>query len=552
MLQARVSMPEAASENSFRQDLIAAAMLLVLVAGLFLGAPHGGDFYWSDAPRHALNGVFVADFIRTLPFDNPAEYAYAYYGKYPALTILFYPPLFYFFLAPFYWVFGVSHESALAAVFVLYSIFALGSYRLFRFWLSWPLAILAAAGLLASPEIAFWGRQLMLEIPAFALLVWSSVYFTRFRQSERWLYLYLAAALLVLAMYTKISAGFMGLVFLLTLIVQFRARLWRAKHAWIIALISLAGLVPLIILTVKFGQANLQSVAGVADAVATRDSLAGWLWYSRQMPSQTGWPLLICALGAGVMLLIRGRHGMSRNGLSTPDLCFWGGWLFIGYVFFSSIDLKEARHSVFILPPLFFAAYMLLQRLGKRLPLVLAGLLTGLIILQTVIWRPVLYVGGYAETVAKVAALAPRESAVLFSGYRDGAFIFNMRARQDRPDLSVVRSDKLLLTVAVRRELGVAEKGLSEQEILEIIDRMGIHYVVAQPGFWDDLAVMQRLERVLNSDRFERVAVVATPANFNAHEKKLVIYRNLGNVQTPSAATTIDLPIIGRKITVPK
>lgn len=545
-------MPASSPDTSFRKDMIAAAVLLALVAGLFLGAPHGGDFYWSDAPRHALNGVFVADFIRTIPFDYPAKFAYAYYGKYPALTILFYPPLFYFFLAPFYWIFGVSHESALAAEFVLYVTFALGSYRLFRFWLSWPLAVFAAAGLAAAPEIAFWGRQVMLEIPAFALLVWSAVYFTKFRRCERWLYLYLAAALLVLAMYTKISAAFMGLVFLVTLIVQFRAKLLRSKHAWFIALISLLGLAPLVVLTVNFGQANLQSVVGITDAVATRDTLAGWLWYLRQMPSQTGWPLLIFALGGGAALLHRGSRSDCRNGLSMSDLCFWGGWLIIGYLFFSSIDLKEARHSVFILPPLFFVAYMLLQGLDKRLQMVLAGFLTGLVVLQTAVWRPVLYVGGYSEVVEKVAALAPRDSTVMFSGYRDGAFIFNMRARQDRPDLSVVRADKLLLTVAVRRELGVAEKSWSEKEILEEIDRQGIHYVVAQPGFWDDLSVMQRLERVLNSDRFERVAVVATPANFNAHEKELVVYRNLGNVQASSTETTIDLPIIGRKIAVPK
>ena len=37
---------------------LAAFAIVVVVALLFLQAPHGGAFYWSDAPRHALNGVF--------------------------------------------------------------------------------------------------------------------------------------------------------------------------------------------------------------------------------------------------------------------------------------------------------------------------------------------------------------------------------------------------------------------------------------------------------------------------------------------------------------
>ena len=34
-----------------------------------------------------------------------------YYVQYPALTILFYPPLFYAVAAPFYAIFGVSHAT---------------------------------------------------------------------------------------------------------------------------------------------------------------------------------------------------------------------------------------------------------------------------------------------------------------------------------------------------------------------------------------------------------------------------------------------------------
>lgn len=91
-------------------------LVLGCVALLFAQAPHGGAFYWSDSPRHALNGVFVMDLIKAMPLDDPTGYAYRYYAQYPALTILFYPPLFYAISAPFYAVLGVSHETALLVV----------------------------------------------------------------------------------------------------------------------------------------------------------------------------------------------------------------------------------------------------------------------------------------------------------------------------------------------------------------------------------------------------------------------------------------------------
>ena len=43
-------------------------VLLILLANalLFWSVPLS-DYWWSDAPRHALNGVFLRDFFATLP-----------------------------------------------------------------------------------------------------------------------------------------------------------------------------------------------------------------------------------------------------------------------------------------------------------------------------------------------------------------------------------------------------------------------------------------------------------------------------------------------------
>ena len=524
-------------------------LLAAFVGLLFLGAPSGNTFSWSDAPRHALNGVFVKDLIAAAPFGDPAGYAYAYYAKYPALTILFYPPLFYATSAPFYALFGVSEQTALLVIGLYYVAFAWGCWRLLRFWFGQWQALAATAMLVGAPEIAFWGRQVMLEIPSLAFSVWSAVLFTRYRREARAALLYWALVLLVLAMYTKLTAGFMALVYAGTLLAERRGTLLRDRHAWGAAILAMIGLVPLVILTLKFGQANVQSATGIADSLASRSTLSGWTWYLERLPGQLGWPLVIAAIAGVALLLKRSR----ADGFQQGDLLFWTLWFAVGYLFFSAIDLKEARHSLFILAPVVLAAVLgLTMCLPARPALAASAVLAVLVVGQTVMLRPVHYVGGYAKAADFVARHAARDTAVMFSGYRDGSFVFNMRAREDRRDLSVVRADKLLLSVAVRRELGVQEKELDEAAIGERIDSLGIEYVVVQPGFWNDLAVMQRFERVMASEQFEEVARIETPANYPAHEKELVIYRNRHPVKPGGGLREIDLPIIGRTIESPR
>lgn len=519
--------------------------LAAIVALLFIGAPSGGAFDWSDAPRHALNGVFIKDFFSIDHLRNPTEFAYNYYAQYPALTILFYPPLFYIVSAPFYALFGVSQNTALLVVAIHYIAFAWGSWYLFRNWLNNWQAALATLMLVVSPEIAFWGRQVMLEIPAFAFLIWSAVFFMRYLRESRPLFLYVCTALLVLAMYTKISAASLGLAFALTLIVERRGQLLRDKHVWIVAIAAVISLIPLIVLTLKFGQANVQSVAGVADSVASRKTLAGWLWYLKQFPVQLGWPLAAAAAAAAVIGLIRRNSG----GLAKGELLFCLSWLMCGYLFFSVIDLKDARLSIFILPPLILAAVLLVKNIfSPRVCGAVLAILTGVTVWQTVEFKPVHYVKGYAEAADYIAKNAPQKSKVLFSGYRDGSFIFNMRSREDRRDLSVIRADKLLLSVSVRREIGVTQKNLSETEINEKINQLGIHYLVVQPGFWNDLDVMKKFENMLASGKFKEVARIPTPSNYESHEKELVIYKNLGEVNDHPSALELSLPIIGKTI----
>src|SRR5262249_18322330 len=136
---------------SYNTDSVAFAVYLFGALLLWLSAPHHGEFWWSDSPRHALNGVFVKDFVAAFPWQDPVGFASQYYLQYPALTILFYPPLFYVLLGPFFAILGVSPAVALAVVLLPYAALAFGLYLLARRWLSPGVALACGLSIMVAP-----------------------------------------------------------------------------------------------------------------------------------------------------------------------------------------------------------------------------------------------------------------------------------------------------------------------------------------------------------------------------------------------------------------
>lgn len=518
-------------------------VILLANALLFWSVPLD-DYWWSDAPRHALNGVFLRDFLATLPLSDPRQYAVDYYMQYPALTILFYPPLFPAVAAIFFALFGISSFSAQLTVAVFYVAASLGAYALARRWLSPWYALAVSLLFLGSHEIALWGRQVMLEIPAYAFLLWAIYLLLRYLDTNKTPLLYAMTVVLGLGLYTKISIMFIAPVMLWALWQAKGKAIFRNPHLYWNAVLFVVGMIPLVILTLKFGQANVQSVSGVVDAEASRLTLAGWTWYLRMLPSQIG---PIALFGAAIYLILSFLRPHFR--VKQPDYGLLIGWVVVGYVFFSLIDLKEARHSVFILYPIALFAVLLVTRLSSRnivcaaIVVVAAGQF-----FYTLKYDPVPYVHGYRDAANYIAEHAPKDSAVLFSGYRDGSFIFNLRTHTDREDLSVIRADKLLLRVAVRRSLGVKEQEVGESQLRNMINDYGVHYIVSQPNFWDDLENMQMLQRVLGSAQFQEVWSTPVTSNKPHQDRQLKIYKNLGPVSKEKKKMTLHLDMIGTTI----
>jgi hypothetical protein len=536
--------PNRKAVGELRHVFEAVAIFAAFAVVMFVTAPTNDDFAWSDAPRHGLNGIFLRDFLIAMPLEDPRQYAVDYYLRYPALTILFYPPLFSVFLAGSYSIFGFSHAVAQGTVAFFHLALGLGGYVFARRWMTHGYAIAASLLLAGAPEIAFWGRQLMLDIPAYAWLLLMAVAFVRYLDYGENRYLWLTIALFTASLYTKQTSLFVIFALAAGVIASQGRQAFRNPRLWITAAALLLLLVPLIVLHFKFGQVNAASVLGSQRADASRLSIEAWTYYAAQLPGQLGWPTVILAV-----IYLAGAAVKPSWRLPRAHMVFLVAWFIAGYLFFSYIMVREPRHDLMVLLPVPIFAVLAIQRIAgsrfRKTGLAVAGAIAAASIAWSLVVRPVTWVSGYPEVAGVVLEQAPRNSVVLFSGYRDGSFIFNIRAGQ-RSDLSVARADKLLLRVAIERERGVQDRGLTADRIEGLIKQHAIHYVVAETGFWDDLPSMEALESLLqDSSRFAVVRRVSTRANYPNTDRELVVYRYLGEVDATPQPLSAELVGIG-------
>jgi 4-amino-4-deoxy-L-arabinose transferase-like glycosyltransferase len=530
-----------------RPDLLVIVLLGLVALVTWLTSARAGDFWWSDAPRHAMNGAFVLDLLHAWPADDPVQWAYGYYLQHPAVTILFYPPLFYAFLAAGYELFGVDHAVAQGMVALFHWGLLIAIYALSRRWLSRPAAFGCALIAGAGPELLVWTRQVMLDVPAYAFLVLAVILLLRWldRGDPMTLRWFVAAELA--AIYTKFNVGFMLPVLGLTILAA------RGPRALLDRQVLLAGgifgvlMLPGVWMTMEFGIGNIDSVVGSERPDAARTSLEAWSYYLRIIPQQLGWPVAVLAV-IGVV------GAAWRRSLSRRDLALLGGWFVVGYTAFSMIMVREPRHSLMILLPVAVAAMAacdgLREKLGRQ-----AGVLAVTVAVGTTAWglfaNPAPRVTGHAEAARVVAQEAEPGTAVLFSGYRDANFVFALRALE--ADLSTVRADKLLLRLFIELERGVEDLDFDREEILDLIRRHAMRYVVHEPGFWTQLPSMRALDELLE-DRslFEPIARIPIESHLPVEAKEVVVLRYLGEVQSPPEPLELEMVGIGRTISAPK
>ncbi|MCX5700292.1 MAG: glycosyltransferase family 39 protein [Candidatus Omnitrophica bacterium] len=519
--------------------------LFVAVLILFQSAPKEGGFWWTDASRHAMDGVFWRDFFKDFPFGNIRGYAINYYLRYPCLSIVFYPPLFALTEAIVFTFLGISNFAALLTVAIFYLLTAWAAFFLARLWLPAWQAFAVSLWFISFHEVAFWGRQVMLEIPVYAFLLWSIYFLFYYLKTNKICFIYISMVVFTMGLYTKQTIVFIIPVMLWVLLRRERLALFKNYHFFISILLFTIIIAPLVFVTFKFGIFNLgQSIGILFEKQMPRFSLKSWLFYARLLPHQVGWPVF---LSTALFLIINiFKKKRWPNIFILEVLLIWFIW---GYVFSSFLSLKDSRYDIFILFPLALITVMLFSiSLPRRAASLLASLFALTAFIYTIFYDRVPFVEGYRQISDFIAAKAPKNSVILFSGSRSGSFIFNLRCHEERRDLSVLRLEKILFKYAAHRELGIEDYGLTELKILDVVDKYNVSYIVNQPDFWLDLKSMQRFQKILHYPQFKKIAHVTLFSNYNVLDKEVVIYHNTKYTDKLLPNLKLSIPIIGIEV----
>lgn len=520
----------------FRAHLAPLALIALAAALLFATTPTAGDFWWNDSSRHAMNGIFLRDLLAQGGWLHPVEFARAYYARYPAINIGFYPPLFYVLTAPFLLIFGVSHAATQAVVALHAAAAGILSYLLLAPRLGRAGAAGAALVVLFIPDMALWSRQVQLDVPAIAWLLAFAWALVRYRRGGRTGWMFAAAVLAGMAVLVRVQLVFVLPVFALGLLVrppcgQPRPALRLAAFATAV-LLALPATAMLLLFSRQTG-----ALAGAMPGMPALWSLDNWTWYARAVPAQTGWPVL-AAVGAGLAVLAaRLRRPNPPNPLraGNEDLAVLALLLAAAWLFFTVVSNKEARFNlpgVVLLVLLGLGGLGALHRRAAAVVCLGLGLAAGAQALGTQVPR----VGGFAEAARAALAASPEGSNIFVSAWRDGSLIYNGRVQGGSRDVGFRRADKVLVEVNIMSQLGVEDKGLDDEQLLALLRRERIAVLVVQPGYLSDQPTMARFERLLaDPARFEVLRrVPITGQVWRPDEKELVVYR-LRQPTTPPA-----------------
>jgi len=524
---------------------VAIVVLAGLLVWLYFRLPRMGDIWWADAPRHALNGAFVLDFIRQMPLHHPVAFAYDYYRQWPALSILFYPPLFYVSLALGYALCGVSESSALLVEFVWFFLLVWGSFRLSRYWLGPAGSLAVSLLLIAGPQLFFWGQQIMLDVPAYALMVWAAYSAIAYMKTGcRWA-LILGVVMAVLAVWTRYDTAIFLAVIAIALLLARGPRVLRERAAIEAAAVGALFLVPVLALFFKFGSYDLHQA--VASVQGVRSPLASLFYYATIMPEIVSWPALILAAAYAVLAAMWPRCRLDRD-----TSIFLIAWIVGTYLFYSAIALKEPRHILTIGYPIVLAAVLAIDRaFGFWRWRGIISLVVAFAALATTIWSiPVPYVTGMRHAAQTVAELAPSETNVAVWCRYDGTFVFAMRANVAAQDLGVVRLDKVLFRdVAVAFERGFTQRKLYAGQIYQELKELHVQYVVFQSGYMDDVEVVRQLEAALSTPSFVEVATIPMSANYGfSYVTTLHVYRLKEEVPRGRISPQMQIELLGGKV----
>ena len=533
--------PEKRSSNFLASDGFwqISGLVVAWIYVVSLHWPNDGLSYAGDAARHAANGLFWGDFLRSLPRD-PTEFALSYYARYPVINPTSYPPVFYLIEAAAFAVFGPSPFVAKGLVLT----FALVAGVYVTLWARRWLAKEAGwAGMLMmlQPGIIVWSNVVMLNIPAMTLNLAALYHGRRALDAPDSKQVYVAAVIATLAFMTYYTAVIVWFVFAAWIVVERRWRIFRTGMGLAIGLSFVLTFWAALYVVRRGAPLHLSLLFPTLETILLPSY---WTYYAQKLPKLVSPSILVfCAVGAAVAIFDRRRGGEAWMVLVWAIVCYLG---------LSALPEREGRYALSMVPAvMILAAVGLLSfarvasiRFGgtpSRAFLASVALLIGISAGSAWAVR-VPRVSGIQEIVAYLNENAPHER-LFYDGTYDGIFTYYARASDPGLTRGVVRGGKLLYASAIFPQWRLTERAASVADVIEAFrNQCGCRWVaIERERAPSRIAAAQHLRKAVSGPEFQLVKSFVIEAGMPT---RVDLYRFLPPIHTPSELE-IPVPVLG-------
>lgn len=530
-------------------DCLALFVLLVPSLAAIATGLNAGEFWWTDEARHAMNSVFIYDFLREGLSQSPMDYALRYFAQYPALALNWYPPGFYMVEGAFFEILGTSEFTGRLTVLAL---FATGLV-VWYFWVSriWGRTAAILSGLLFAfnPQVVLWTRSLMLDTPATMMVIVSIVLFDRYVEKPAWSTSIVAGLSVAGTLLVKQTTIFLlPVLFFYAILSRNGSLLLRRQAAPAMLLVAL-GITFVAVHALKFGDT---AVAGILGQLPTdgppKLSVERWLVHPKAVADVVGWPFLVCTLlGIAATLMPKTRN--RRDAILLLWIAFW-------YVTTTILvgPGNSARYVIYALPALALLAARSLDVLEPP-PLKLGAVAILLVALVPQILKAYQteprFVAGYREAAEHILRSQDR-GTVLFAGKHDGNFVFHTRLGDPDRKKIILRADKLLVSMSVHKKWGVRSHVDDLQDISRLLDRHHVKYVVIERPDIVGLKEFGMLAEVAGGSDFRLERSIPVKTNVPEYQGLTInIYRRLTSALPDGDGVEVAVPVMGREVRLP-
>ena len=521
--------PAAGPGRRFAQVALALLVAGLLGRGIWAIAKGSEPHADNDEPRHIMTAVYWSDVFRVHPMRDPSGFTYAYYGHFPAIAPLHWPPLTHMMCGALFLATGPSVPVARGMILAMMVVTVLVVYRLTACWAGWRAGLLAAILVAGCPVMALYSTAFMLEVPCLfwmAISLWAlGVYVGSGRSRYVWLALMAAVA----GVLTKQHAVILAPMLLGGAVLGFRRRHWRDWRLYAAAGTAL-GLI------------------GAYYGVALSRITSSW----QDISTSSGDPvsdLRMAGLEVGLVAVAAGLGGLGL--LLRHPRGFWLGWVsVIGIVatllMYGAMGIKTSRYLVYLVLPLSILGGWALARVAARLPSAWRGPALALVVLAVggcwQVYRP--HEGrldGY-QLAARHASRLADNGVVVFGGAYDGPFVLYRRLEDPALRTITYRTSKLLGGGNILPGRGYRAFVSSPQDVRKALTNTGAKVVVVEDQPEMDTREHRWFWDLLRGPDPEFTLAETVPATYpNGQRGSLRIYRYTGPTQPP---TRVEVPMM--------